>query len=299
MLLEAKSHASHPVPHTLPLHGQPFDLDSTLFSGQTFRWRRDGDWYDAVVFGNVIKLRTVDDGIEFISSQDNADAIAPLLRDYFSLGIDLDEVYIALSRDENFTGPIEKYRGMRVLRQDPWETTLSFLCAQNSNVQRITKNVEDLCETFGLSVTLGEHSRHTYPTPESLANAGEQALRDLGLGYRARFIESVATEVAEGNTDLWALREAEYGEALDVLTSLNGIGDKVANCIMLFSMDKPEAFPVDTHIAKGIREWYADTHGLKPTDTKRIRAWAQTRFGQYAGYANHYLFHSRRMTVKP
>ncbi len=285
-------------PTLLPLHGQPFDLDNTLFSGQTFRWRKEGDWYDGVVFGNVIRLRTVDGGIEFISPPDDAAVIAPHLRDYFSLDIDLDEVYVALSRDENFTGPIGKYRGMRVLRQDPWETTLSFLCAQNSNVQRITKNVEDLCETFGLPVTLGEHTRHTYPTPESLANAGEQALRNLGLGYRARFIESVATEVAEGKIDLWALREAEYDEALDVLTSLNGIGDKVANCIMLFSMDKPEAFPVDTHIAKGIREWYADSDAANTSNTQKIRAWAQARFGRHAGYANHYLFHSRRLAPK-
>jgi N-glycosylase/DNA lyase len=286
-------------PTLVPLDGQLFDLQSTLFSGQTFRWRKEGEWYDGVVFGNVIRLRTVDGGIEFISSPDDEHVIAPHLRDYFSLDIDLDEVYVALSRDENFTGPIEKYRGMRVLRQDPWETTLSFLCAQNSNVQRITKNVEDLCETFGLPVTLGEHTRHTYPTPESLANAGEQAIRDLGLGYRARFITSVAAEVAEGKTDLWALREAEYDEALDVLTSLNGIGDKVANCIMLFSMDKPEAFPVDTHIAKGIAEWYTNSDAAKTSDTQKMRAWAQARFGRHAGYANHYLFHSRRLAPKP
>ena len=108
----------------------------------------------------------------------------------------------------------------------------------------------------------------------------------------------MATEVAEGKIDLWALREAEYDEALDVLTSLNGIGDKVANCIMLFSMDKPEAFPVDTHIAKGIREWYADSDAANTSNTQKIRAWAQARFGRHAGYANHYLFHSRRLAPK-
>ncbi len=285
-------------PTVLPLDGQSLDLDSTLFSGQTFRWRREGEWYDGVVFGNLVRLRAVNGGIEFFSVPGDEQVIAPFLRDYLSLDVDLAKVYGALSQDKKFREPIERYQGMRVLRQDPWETTLSFLCAQNSNVQRITKNVEDLCETFGQPVSLGNHVRYTFPTPESLAGAGEQALRDLGLGYRAKFIVSVATEVANGNIDLLALREAEYGEALVALTGLNGIGDKVANCIMLFSMDKPEAFPVDTHIAKAVREWYPTGLDLKTSDIRKIRAWAQARFGPYAGYANHYLFHSRRMAPK-
>jgi N-glycosylase/DNA lyase len=166
-------------------------------------------------------------------------------------------------------------------------------------VQRITKNVEDLCEAFGQPITLGRETRHAYPTAESLAAAGEQALRDLGLGYRARYIASVAKKVSEGEVELMALREAEYEEALEVLTSLDGIGDKVANCIMLFSMDKPEAFPVDTHISKAVHESFADGHGLKSKDAIKVRLWAQSRFGAYAGYANHYLFHYRRMVTRP
>ena len=96
-----------------------------------------------------------------------------------------------------------------------------------------------------------------------------------------------------------ALREAGYDEALEALTSLDGIGDKVANCIMLFSMDKPEAFPVDTHIAKAVRETNMDADGLAMTNIQQIRVWAQGHFGPYAGYANHYLFHSRRMAARP
>lgn len=282
-------------PLIIPVHGQPFDIESTLFSGQTFRWRKQGEWYEGVVLGNIVRVRAVEGGIAFIAASRDADAISSELRDYFSLDVDLHEVYSALSKDSYLQEAINRYPGMRVLRQDPWETTLSFLCAQNSNVPRITLNVEDLCRTFGRPVFFDGHTRHTYPTPEALVEAGEQALRDLGLGYRARFIISVAAKVARGEINLIALREAGYDDALGALTALDGVGDKVANCILLFSMDKPQAFPVDIHISRVIRQRYPNAPGVKSSDVQRVREWAQRHFAPFAGYANHYLFHSKRL----
>lgn len=279
----------------IPLHGKPLDIESTLFSGQAFRWRRRNGWYEGVLFGTIVLVREVTGGIEFVTAGHDTDTISPQLRDYCSLDMDLNAVYSALSHDRLLRQRIDQYRGMRVLRQSPWETTLSFLCAQNSNVPRITRNVEDICKTFGESVSLGDRTRHRYPTPEALAEAGEDALRDIGLGYRARFIASVSRKVARGDIDLCALRGASYDDALDTLMGLDGIGDKVANCILLFSMDKPEAFPVDTHIMKAISQWYPDAVRMDSRGGRRVREWAQGRFGRFAGYANHYLFHSRRM----
>ena len=279
----------------LPLGGQPLDLESTLFSGQVFRWRKQDPWYEGVILGQIVRVRKVDDGVAFDTANDHVDVTASRLRDYFSLDVDLAEVYSALSRDRGLEEALNRYRGMRVLRQDPWETTLSFLCAQNSNVVRITRNVEDMCRSFGRPLSLGGITRHTYPTPDALAGAGEQALRDLGLGYRARYIASVATRVARGEIDLWALRDASYDDALEALMTLDGVGDKVANCIMLFCMDKPQAFPVDTHILQVLREGYPRARRVKSSDIRRVRAWAQKYFAPYAGYANHYLFHSRRV----
>lgn len=279
----------------IPLHGQPLDIESTLFSGQAFRWRRRNEWYEGVLFGTIVLVREATDGIEFVTAGHDTDTIAARLRDYCSLDTDLNAVYSALSHDRLLRQRIDQYRGMRVLRQSPWETTISFLCAQNSNVPRITRNVEDICKTFGEPVSLGGRTRHRYPAPEALAEAGEDALRDIGLGYRARFIASVSQKVARGDIDLCALRSAPYDDALDTLMGLDGIGDKVANCILLFSMDKPEAFPVDTHIMKAIRQWYPDAVHTDSEGGRRVREWAQGRFGRFAGYANHYLFHSRRM----
>ena len=278
----------------LPLDGRPLDLESTLFSGQAFRWRKEDSWYEGVVFGRIVRVREAEGGIAFATADADMDVTASRLWDYFSLDVDLDEVYSALSRDDGLRESCARYRGMRVLRQDPWETTLSFLCAQNSNVLRITRNVEDMCRSFGRPISLGGNTRYTYPTPESLAGAGERALRDLGLGYRARFIAAAAERVARGDIDLSALREASYDDALDALTTLDGVGDKVANCIMLFCMDKPQAFPVDTHIRQILRERYPRARRVHSNDVRRVRAWAQEHFAPFAGYANHYLFHSRR-----
>ena len=281
--------------HFLPLDGQPFDLQSTLFSGQAFRWRKIDEWYEGVVFGRIVRVHEVDGGLAFTTSEDNVDVPASRLRDYFLLDIDLIEVYAALSRDDGLRQAFDRYRGMRILRQDPWETTLSFLCAQNSNVLRITRNVEDMCRSFGRPISLEGSTRYTYPTPDALVTAGEQALRDLGLGYRARYVVSAAKRVAKGEIDLMALRDASYDHALDALMSLEGVGDKVANCIMLFCMDKPQSFPVDTHIRQTLREQYPRARRVKSSDIRRVRAWAQEYFSPFAGYANHYLFHSRRL----
>ncbi len=279
----------------LPLDGQPFDLENTLFSGQAFRWRKRESWYEGVIFGHVVRVREVEGGIAFATADDDGAVTASRLRDYFSLDIDLQEVYSALSRHEALQESLGRYRGMRVLRQDPWETTLSFLCAQNSNVLRITRNVEDMCRTFGSRISFGDLTRHAYPTPEALAEAGEQALRALGLGYRARYVVSVAQKVARGEIDLPALRDASYDDALETLMTLDGVGDKVANCIMLFSMDKSQAFPVDTHIRQVLRDRYPRARRVKSSDLRRVRAWAQENFAPHAGYANHYLFHTRRV----
>ena len=282
----------------ISLAGEPLDIESTLFSGQVFRWRKREAWYEGVISGEVVCLRGAGEGIEYVTSDDDDDSMASRLRDYFSLDVDLCKVYAVLSRDEELRGAFERYRGMRVLRQDPWETVLSFLCAQNSNVQRITRNVEDMCRAFGNPLSLGDRTRHSYPTPEALAEAGEQALRDLGLGYRARYVASAAKKVAAGEMDLMRLRETTFDDALETLMTLDGVGDKVANCIMLFCMEKPQAFPVDTHILQVLRERHPKPHPVHSSDIRKVRAWSQDYFAPFAGYANHYLFHSRRVEGK-
>ncbi len=280
----------------IPVDG-PLNLRATLMSGQAFRWREDGPWFVGVVFDNLVKVRPVAGGIEFESAPDDGPSMVPLLRDYLRLDTDMEEVYASISIDERVTEAIQRHHGMRVLRQDPWETLMCFICTSASNIPRITKNVEDLCETFGRPVRLDGNTRYTYPKPEDLAEADEEAIRDIRLGYRAAYLVSTARTVAEGKVDLMALREDSYDGALESLVALDGVGDKVANCVTLFSLDKLQAFPVDTWIIKVLRDWYLKGK-RKKLSPKNMRIWAVDHFGPYAGYANHYLFHDRRLTAR-
>lgn len=276
---------------------KPLDLKATLKSGQSFRWREDGDWFLGLVFGNAVKIRQLNDGIEFESAPDDESKISSILKDYLSLEMDLDNVYRSIGIDDQISEAIEKYHGMRILRQDPWETLMCFICSSASNIPRITKNVESLCTTFGYPVELSGRVLYTYPKPSDLAGASEKELQQLGLGYRARYLISTARAVEEGKIDLIALRKYSYEKTLEALVTLDGVGDKVGNCVALFSLDKLQAFPVDTWIMKVLRERYLKGKN-KGLSQKKMRIWAGNYFGPYAGYANHYLFHDRRLSNK-
>ena len=285
----------------IPFH-QPLDLENTLEVGQAFRWEREPSessghpWFWGVVFDNLVKIRRTEEGVEFFCAPDDEAALSPLLQDYLRLQDDLAAICEAIHKDERVGAGIDRYPGLRLLRQDPWECLVSFICSANNNIQRISANVEAMCESFGRPLTLGGCVRNTFPSAEVLSEAGEQPLRELRLGFRAKYVAAVAEIVAAGRTDLFALREASYEEALAQLTELPGVGDKVANCVMLFSLDKLEAFPVDVWIRRALRQWYLlETPGTAKLAEREMRPWAQEYFGPYAGYANQYLFHKSRL----
>ena len=283
---------------------QPLDLSSTLESGQAFRWRRadestdcQGQWFHGVVFNNVVKIRQDSQGLEFNCAPDEESALEPLVWDYLRLQDDLEAIYRSIRIDDRIEAALASYPGMRILRQEPWECLVSFMCSANSNIPRISANVEDMCRSFGHRIALGGQVGSTFPTPGELAEAGEKRLRQLGLGFRAKNVASVVRMIADGEVDLFALREAPYQEALEVLTALPGVGDKIANCVLLFSLDKLEAFPVDVWVHRALQEWYlGDLEKKLPRH--KMRAWAQDYFGPYAGYASQYMFHGRRLQSK-
>jgi N-glycosylase/DNA lyase len=299
----------------IPLLG-PLDLAATLDSGQAFRWSLVNDVYSGVIGNSVVLLRQTGDGLEFSSAPEPEATVRQRLIDYLALDIDLDDVYRVIRTDEEIGASIDLFTGMRVLRQDPWECLASFICSSNSNIQRIRRNIEDIAALCGEPIEASGAIRHAFPTPERLASVGPEALRDLKLGYRARYLHEAAVMVAEGRVVPLALREADYEDAIEQLTRVPGVGDKVANCVALFSLEKPEAFPVDVWIHRVLEETYPDeirafrrrllrrAGSNRPAAGKRkdgaivardrLREWAQERFGQYAGWANHYLFHSRR-----
>lgn len=274
---------------------QPFNLVATLESGQAFRWRRVGDWFHGVVVNNIVKMKRLVRGIEFISSPDEEAYLMPFIVEYLGLNQNLDVVYESISKDEFITESIDKYRGMRILCQDPWECLISFICSSASNIPRISRNLESISSEFGKPLQMDNYERRTFPTPDDLAGVKENKLEKLKLGYRSAYVISTARMVAEGKIDLNALREKDYEEALNSLVVLDGVGDKVANCVLLFSLGKTEAFPVDVWVQRVLRENYLAGKSMSLVSARR---WAMEFFGPYAGYANQYLFHNRRLQGK-
>ena len=273
---------------------QHFDLDAILNGTQDFRWRPwKDDWHSGVLRGNLIHLRQVEGGVEYRADSDLDD----LLRSYFWLDEDMAAIRADLSdRDEKIARLMEKYPYLRVLRQpDPWECLVAYICSARNNVKRISAIVESIAEKLGYAVELDGETRHAFPPPREMLAAGTEPLDELTLGLdRPAKIVEAAERIGDGKLDLDHLSQPEvcYAEAKRRLMGCRGIGDKVADCIALFALDKMEAFPVDRWVAEAVERHYFPDQ--QPPSGDHLVMWAQDRFGKYAGYASQLLFLEER-----
>ena len=277
---------------------QPFDLDAILDGTQDFRWRPwKDDWHSGVLRGNLIHIRQIKGGVEYRAHSDCDD----LLTSYFRLDEDMAAVRADLSdRDAKTARLMEKYPHLRVLRQpDPWEGLVAYLCSANNNVARISAMVESVAEKLGDEVELEDETRHAFPTPRQVVAAGEGILDELKLGLdRSSKIVEAAERIGAGELNLAHLSQPAvgYAEAKRCLMDCRGIGDKVADCIALFALDKREAFPVDRWIGRAVARHYFP--GQQPASANHLVMWAQERFGKHAGYAGQLLFLEERELAK-
>ena len=272
---------------------QPFDLASTLESGQSHRWVKEDNWYIGVLYSNLVKIRQIEDKIEWYSSPSSEQDMIVLLKDYFRLDDDLNNIYKQITQDQRVSEMVAKYPGLRLLRQDPWECTIAFICSANSNIPRIHKVIENLSNTFGSSLQLDGHTRYSFPSPQQLVVAGEQRLRELGLGFRAPYVDKATRLVSEDRLNLKSLIHMPYEIAKQTLMECPGIGPKIADCILVFSLEKMEAFPIDVWVRRALGDWYFPNQ--KTPSNQVLQSWAQSYFGTYGGYAQQYLFHGRRL----
>ena len=276
---------------------QPFDLAESLESGQAHRWRRlDQGWYSGVLGPRLLHLRQTPGGLEYETAGLDAGPTVPsvetLLRSYFRLEDDIHAIYADICRDRRVAEMVARYPGLRILRQEPWECTVAFICSATSNIPRIHQNMEAMADSLGEPLELQGEVRHTFPSPALLAAAGEGFLRELGLGFRAPYVIAAAHRVCNGELDLDELTRLPYPETKARLMDCYGIGAKIADCIAVFSLEKLEAFPVDVWVRRALAEWYFPMQ-KKPPDRAMVD-WAQAHFGKYAGYSQQYLFHGRR-----
>ena len=293
--------------------GSPFSLEHTLESGQVFRWERRGEWWVGVVSGSVLKVKQEGEVLRCVSGSDLLDSV--FVTRYFRLDDDLDHVLATLAKDDIISRACERFYGLRLIRQERWECLASFVLATNSNIPRIRKMVEAVCARFGSPLDFEGDTYYSFPTPESLRAATVADLADCGLGYRAPFLRKVAASVADGKIDFGEIAAMKYEQARELLLAellgekvLLGVGPKVADCVLLFSCEKDEAFPIDVWIAKVLAESYPKLLGpalrrrysregkvkLSPGDYAKISRRVRSYFGGYAGYAQQYLFMAAR-----
>lgn len=254
-----------------------FNLRHTLESGQFFRWSREGEAYFVQRGLRFFRVRQQGDTLE-LSGSDRWFA-----RDFFALDHDAASIEDALRRDRRLRPAVEAYRGLRLLRQDPWECTAAFLLSSASNIPRITGNVSDLARRWGRRVRLGTRSSHAFPRPRDLG--GEAELRGLRLGFRARYLVHAARLAQSGLLEEASSLPTE--EARDTLMVMPGVAGKVADCILLFAYGRLGTFPVDTWIRRVMRELY---FGGRRVPDREIRDFAGERWGDLAGYAQQYLY---------
>ena len=265
-----------------------FNLEHTLECGQAFRWEKLGDLYVGVIREALVKVAF--DGRE-LAVETGSPVNKKKISDYFGLNEDLPRIYEEIGRDPNIRKAVKKFHGLRILNQDRWECLASFILSSYTNIPRIKKMIAGLSERFGKRLTLDNIEAYSFPAAERLAAADMGSLRESGLGFRAAYIKDTAQKIASKKFDLDELEDLNYDEAKKRLISLKGVGEKVADCTLLFSFRKYEAFPVDVWIKRGVERLYFGGKAIAP---KKAAEFARERFGQYAGYAQEYLYHYLR-----
>ena len=270
----------------------PFSLDQTLGCGQVFRWERteEGWWY-GVVEGRVIKIRQDESTIVFEGAK------TAFIRHYFSLDLDLEEVIKTIDKDPFIHEAISRCNGLRLVRQPPWECTVSYICSTNSNIPTIRRRIASIAKQFGKAIEFEEKTYYTFPDPSSISCEGLEGLTECKLGYRQPYVFGTSCSVF--NEKQWeeTIRRLPYEDARKELMKLHGVGPKAADCILLFAFQKNEAFPVDVWIRRIIQQNYIKTlnleAGLTNRDYDTIRRFAREHFGKYCGYAQEYLYAAR------
>ena len=269
-----------------------FNLKHTLECGQSFRWQPSTNgWYCGVVDGRQLRIRQEHQTLIVKSSVDErGDQLEAFLRHYLDLNRDLPAILDAVDIDPFIHRSIETFRGMRILNQEVWECLASFILSQNNNVPRIKGIIRTISARFGEKITLDDSVDYAFPTPQALAEAGVETLYDCGLGYRAPYVWTVSSAVAAGEFDLDAVKNLPYADAKRELMGVKGIGEKVADCICLFSLGHVQALPIDVWVKRIIEQVYLK----REASIREIRQFAETYFGEYLGYAQQYLFHYAR-----
>ena len=259
-----------------------FNLNHTLDSGQFFRYASHEGWQYLVTRDKVFRVRQTNGRLEYEG------ASARFIRRFFGLDQNFTAIKRQLQKDPVIAFAMNRYPGMRIIKQDPWECTIAFLCSQFSNIKKIRKNLECIAQQFGNEAYFKGRKFFTFPAPGEIDDLAK--LKTCAVGFRAKYIIGVNERVNDAY--FTRLRKLPYEQAKATLIELPGIGEKVADCILLFSLGFTEAFPVDIWMERALKETYLKGKNIP---LKKMAAFGRERWGTLAGYAQQYLYHWRRL----
>ncbi len=270
-----------------------YDLAATLDSGQVFRWRPDGGGWVGVIGRNRVRLTQEREGI--LAQSDVPVEQWDWLRTFLQTDVELERILGTFPGDDPMNRAVAACRGLRVLRQEPWECLASFILSATKQIVQIRQIVSRLCEGFGDRLaaepqksSIANDLLYSFPAAERIAGLTEADLRNCRMGFRAPNLLAAARQIAAGTLELERLRGLPYGEAQAELMTLRGVGAKIADCVLLFAYGFDSAFPVDVWVERALRTLYFPRRRVSE---KHLRRFAATHFGPHAGYAQQYLFH--------
>ncbi len=265
------------------------NVENSINSGQVFLWKKNGDYWDGVNGQDV--LRVNNSGV--IKSYQN------LKIDFFRKNDSLDDIIKSISKDKTVRNAVKKYLGLRILKQDPFQCLISFITSSNSNIQKIKTSLENISKKFGTKIEFENQEFFLFPKPRKLSKASINEIRSCGVGYRAKFIKDAANMIFSKEIDFESLKKSKYFETKKSICSIPGVGNKVADCVMLFSLNKLEAFPLDRWMIRILEKYYLNEFHLETkTITEKqydiLHEKIVNHFGPYAGYAQQFLFKMER-----
>lgn len=269
-----------------------FNLKYTLECGQCFRWKRveeNKERYIGVIKDRVIDIEQIKDRLIIYS--DKEDRLEEIVREYFDLNKDYSSLEEKISLiDENIQKSVRNTTGIRILNQDLFETLISYIISANNNIKRISKSVDKISEMFGQEVNYDDKSYYLFPTLEELSRATVEDLLSCGVGFRAKYIKNTVKELMENKSILSQLPNMTTDRAREILLGFMGVGPKVSDCILLFSLRKTEVFPIDVWVKRVMEKLYFKCN----VTMKQISEYAKENFGEDAGIIQQHLFYNVR-----
>jgi len=264
----------------MKLQAKNFNLAHTLESGQFFRYQKIGNWYYCCERDKLFKIKQTANEVEFEGTTKEH------IEQLFGLGQNYEKILKKLKGDKTLHDAIKKYSGLRVMKRDPWETLISFQCSIMSNIKKIQLNMNKIAETFGKPLQLDNVTMHSFPNPGEINDL--QKIKDCKTGFRAKYIHAANNLVDDKKMEKWS--ELEYEKLVEELDKIPGVARKVADCVALFGYGRGESFPIDVWMERAMKPY------TEHTKHEKILEVARKRWGEHAGYAQQFLYHSIRNT---